>query len=144
MKLLCISAALAATAALAGCATAPPPAVVAADGRVCTTGSIDANGDGAVTAAEWNAWHGTGFGSWDTDGDGRIERDEFQACYMAGGFYPASVHDPAHWTHYWSAFDVNGDGYLSQDEYWSTQAWARIDANRNGIIDASEWAWWSM
>ena len=142
MRFFALTAALAGAAALAGCATAPPPAVVAADGRVCATGSIDANSDGAVTAAEWNAWHGSGFSSWDVDSDNRIDRDEFQNCYMAGGFYPAAHYDPASWTHYWSAFDADGDGFLTADEYWSAQAWTRIDSNANGIIDANEWMWW--
>ena len=43
---------LAGSAAIAGCAAAPPPpAVAVAAGQVCATGSIDADGDGAVTAA---------------------------------------------------------------------------------------------
>ena len=144
MRKLAISALLGGAAVIAGCATAPPPAAVAADGRVCATGSIDADGDGAVTAAEWNAWRASGFAYWDVDDDNRIDRTEFEACYMAGGFYPAATYDPAHWTHYWSAFDANGDGFLSADEYWSAQAWARVDANRNGVIDANEWSWWPM
>lgn len=42
------------------------------------------------------------------------------------------------------AFDANNDGFLSADEYWSASAWARIDVNRNGRIDANEWDWWPM
>ena len=142
MQKLALSAALAGAAFITGCAATPPPAVVAADGRVCATGSIDANDDGAVTAAEWNAWRASGFGFWDADDDNRIDRTEFENCYRGGGFYPTASYDPAHWNHYWTAFDANGDGFLSADEYWSAQAWARVDANRNGIIDANEWAWW--
>jgi hypothetical protein len=139
MRKLVLSALLAGTAAIAGCATAPaPPAVASA----CATTSIDADGDGAVTAAEWNAWRASGFGFWDTNDDNRIDRSEFQACYMAGGFYPSASFNADYWNHYWSAFDANGDGFLSADEYWSAQAWARVDANANGVIDANEWVWW--
>lgn len=143
MRISTLSALLAGAAAVAGCAAVPPPPVVAA-GQACATGSIDANGDGAVTAAEWNAWRASGFAYWDTNNDNRIDRSEFQACYMAGGFYPAAHYNPDYWTHYWSAFDANGDGYLSAEEYWSAQAWSSLDRNRNGIIDAAEWNWWGM
>ena len=140
MHKLLLPALLAGAAALAGCATAPPPVVAA--GNACATGSIDANGDGAVTSAEWNGWRATGYSYWDTNKDNRIDRSEFQACYMAGGFYPASAYNSAYWDRYWTAFDANGDGFLSADEYWSTRAWSTIDRNGNGIIDSAEWTWW--
>ena len=146
MRKLVFSTLLVGAAWIAGCAPAPPPpaAVVGASGQVCGTGSIDANGDGAVTAAEWTAWRTSGFGAWDLNHDNRIDRTEFESCYTAGGFYPTAYYDPTYWTNYWSAFDVNGDGFLSADEYWSAQAWARVDANNNGIIDSNEWVWWPM
>jgi len=43
-----------------------------------------------------------------------------------------------------ATFDANGDGYLSADEYWSAEAWTRVDRNHNGRIDADEWVWWPM
>jgi len=144
MRKLALTALLAGAATLAGCAAVPPPPPAVAAGNVCATGSIDANGDGAVTAAEWNAWRASGFAYWDTNRDNRIDRSEFQACYMAGGFYPTAYYDPSYWNHYWAAFDANGDGFLSPDEYWSAQAWARVDRNRNGVIDSAEWRWWGI
>ena len=146
MRKLIITALMTSAAALGACAyqPAPPAAVVASSGQVCGTGSIDANGDGAVTAAEWNAWHASGFASWDLNHDNRIDRTEFQNCYTAGGFYPTAYYNPDYWTNYWSAFDANGDGYLSADEYWSAQTWANVDRNHNGIIDSNEWVWWPM
>ena len=144
MRKLITATLLAGSAALAGCAATPPAVVAAGGGHVCATGSIDANNDGAVSAAEWNAWRGSGFGSWDLNKDNRIDRTEFENCYMAGGFYPAANYNSAYWTNYWDAFDANRDGYLSADEYWSAQAWANLDRNNNGIIDSNEWVWWSM
>ena len=141
MRKLALSAVLASAAAVAGCATVPPGPAVAA-GQVCGTGSIDADGNGAVTAAEWNAWRGSGFAYWDTNDDNRIDQSEFQACYMAGGFYPAANYNADYWNHHWSAFDVNRDGFLSADEYWSAQAWTNVDRNNNGVIDSAEWNWW--
>jgi hypothetical protein len=142
---LCIL--LAGTAGLAACAyqpARPPVAAVAANGHVCARGSIDANNDGAVTAAEWNAWRGSGFAYWDLNHDNRIEPAEFNNCFAAGGFYPAADYNPAYSSYYWSAFDVNHDGYLSPDEYWSAQSWATVDRNHNGIVDSNEWVWWPM
>jgi hypothetical protein len=132
------------SAALAACATYPPPAAVAANGHVCAAGSIDANNDGAVTAAEWTAWRASGFGYWDLNHDNRIDRTEFQNCYVAGGFYPSGYYNPSYWANYWSAFDVNGDGFLTADEYWSAQTWSSVDRNHNGIVDSNEWVGWAM
>lgn len=142
MRKMAVSALLASAAALAGCATVPAGPVVTAGGQVCGTGSIDADGNGAVTAAEWNAWRTSGFGYWDTNDDNRIDQTEFQNCYMAGGFYPSAYYNPSYWNQYWTAFDMNRDGYLSADEYWSAQTWSNVDQNNNGIIDSAEWNWW--
>ena len=139
---------LAGSTGLAACAyqpvPAPAPAAVAANGHVCATGSIDANNDGAVTAAEWNGWRTNGFGYWDINNDNRVDRSEFQSCYMAGGFYPSTYYNPGYWNYSWTTFDVNHDGYLTADEYWSAQAWTSVDRNHNGILDSNEWNWWDM
>jgi hypothetical protein len=71
-----------------------------------------------------------------------ISRSEFENCYRAGGFYREAYYNPDYAPNYWSGFDVNNDGYLTADEYWSASAWTRIDRNLNGRIDADEWVWW--
>ena len=146
MKPLLMAALMAGTAALAACDTTPPPTPVAAlaasEGVCAASHPIDVNGDGWISGDEWNTFHTSGFGAWDMNHDGRISRSEFEACYRAGGFYPAQDYNPNYWTNYWSAFDVNGDGYLSPDEYWSATTWSQIDRNHNGRIDADEWVWW--
>lgn len=135
---------LAGAAVMAGCATYPAPVrPVATTASVCGTyGYVDINNDGMITGDEWNTYRTSTYSYWDVNGDGRISRSEFENCYRAGGFYRDAYYRPDYWTHYWSAFDTNGDGFLSNDEYWSASAWARIDANRNGRIDANEWIWW--
>ena len=147
MKALIIPSLLAGTAFLAACATEPVPApvaaVAAAEGTCAASSPIDVNGDGWISGDEWNTFHTSSYGAWDMNHDGRVSRSEFETCYRAGGFYPVNYYKPDYWTNYWTAFDANGDGYLSADEYWSAATWARIDRNHNGRIDADEWVWWN-
>jgi hypothetical protein len=135
-------------AALAGCMAEPAPvrpATTAEAAAVCGTyGYVDVNNDGVITGDEWNTYRSGAYGFWDTNKDGRISRSEFERCWRAGGFYREAYYNPDYWTNYWTAFDANGDGYLSNDEYWSAAAWARIDKNGNGRIDSNEWVWWPM
>ena len=143
MRKFIIPVLLAGTAAVAGCAMEPAPVAVASAGSVCGSyGYVDVNNDGFISGDEWNTYRTSAYGGWDVNGDGRISRSEFERCYRAGGFYREAYYHPDYWTNYWTAFDANGDGYLSADEYWSAAAWSRIDRNGNGRIDADEWRWW--
>ena len=93
---------LAGSSGLAACAyqpvPAPAPAAVAANGHVCATGSIDANNDGAVTAAEWNGWRASGFGYWDMNDETRAFSKRFLAkvghmpTMIQAGLYSATMH----------------------------------------------------
>ena len=140
MRTLALSALLASGAALAACATVPPPM---AAGNVCGSyGYVDVNNDGFISGDEWNTYRTSTYSYWDTDADGRISRSEFENCWRGGGFYREAYYRPDYWTNYWSAFDANADGYLSADEYWSGAAWSRVDRNGNGIMDANEYMWW--
>jgi hypothetical protein len=145
MRILALATLLAGAAAIAGCATAPVAEPATAANTACGTyGYIDVNNDGFITGDEWNTYRTNGYGFWDVNKDGRIDRAEFENCWRGGGFYRDAYANPDYWSHYWTAFDANNDGYLSADEYWSAQAWARIDRNHNGRIDPDEWVWWSM
>jgi hypothetical protein len=139
---------LASGAALAGCMAEPAPvrpATAAEAAAVCGTyGYVDVNNDGVISGDEWNTYRAGAYGFWDTNKDGRISRSEFEDCWRAGGFYREAYYNPDYWTNYWTAFDANGDGYLSNDEYWSAATWAQIDKNGNGRIDSDEWVWWPM
>lgn len=104
-----------------------------------TYGLVDRNGDGRISTDEWNAYRTSGYASWDVNHDGRIDRNEYANCWYGGGFYPK--YNRATWEPSYRAFDVNGDGYLSADEYWGTTAWSQYDRNHDGVIDSSEWPW---
>ena len=141
MRKLVLPALLAGAAALAGCVTATP-ATVAGSGVCGTYGYVDVNNDGFITGTEWNTYRTSTYNHWDVNADGRISQSEFENCWRAGGFYRDAGYSPDYWSNYWSAFDANGDGYLSNEEYWSATTWSRIDRNANGRIDADEWVWW--
>lgn len=148
MRNLAIAALLGSAAALAGCATYPAvaPATTtqeaAAQAACGGYGFVDINNDGFITGTEWNAYRTGAYGFWDKDKDGRISQSEFRDCWYGGGFYRDAYYNRDYWTNYWSAFDTNRDGYLSNEEYWSAEAWTRADRNRNGRIDSDEWVWW--
>lgn len=127
-----------AAASLAGCTTAPV-ATAASTGVCGTYGYVDVNQDGFISGDEWRTFGTKTYGFWDANHDGRISRSEFENCYRAGGFYSAGYYNPNYWTNYWTAFDVNGDGYLSADEYWSPSVYAKIDTDNSGRIDGNEW-----
>ena len=139
MRTLAIAALLAGSAALGACATTAP---VRTAGVCGSYGYVDINNDGFISGDEWNTYRTSSYSFWDTNSDGRVSRSEFERCYRAGGFYRDAYYNPDHWTNYWTGFDANGDGYLSNDEYWGTSAWARADRNNNGRIDSDEWQWW--
>lgn len=139
MKTLAIATLLGSAAALSACATAVP---VAANNVCGNYGYVDVNNDGMISGTEWNTYRTTTYNYWDTDRDGRISQSEFSNCWRAGGFYREAYYRPDYWNHYWSAFDTNGDGYLSNEEYWSASAWSRVDRNGNGIMDSDEYVWW--
>ena len=146
MRMPIIMTAVAASVTLVACTTYPAPLRPTAMDRTAaacgTYGYVDANNDGFVTGAEWNAYRTGSYDFWDTNRDGRISQAEFQNCYYGGGFYRDAYYNRDHWQNYYTGFDANRDGYLTRDEYWGSAAWARADRNRNGRIDANEWQWW--
>ena len=141
MRYIALSALLG-SAALAACAPVVAPVTTAGTGVCGNYGYVDVNNDGFITGSEWNTYRTSTYTHWDVDRDGRISRSEFENCYRAGGFYREAYYNPSYWTNYWTTFDANGDGYLSNEEYWSAGAYTRADRNGNGRIDSDEWVWW--
>jgi predicted small secreted protein len=104
-----------------------------------TYGAMDRNNDGRISNAEYNDYRTGAYAMWDVNHDGRISRAEYANCWYGGGFYTGyrqSAYEPS-----WTAFDANGDGYLSADEYWSSAYYPSLDKNGDGVVDSSEWPW---
>lgn len=105
----------------------------------CGNVVVDADADGRISTAEWNAYRLAGYGAWDVNGDGRLTSAEYSNCWYGGGFY--TTYNRSAWEPSYRAFDANGDGWLSSDEYWSSNAWTQYDRNGDGVIDSTEWPW---
>jgi Ca2+-binding EF-hand superfamily protein len=88
--------------------------VVLPNGEVVNFADLDTNGDGLISAAEYNAY----FGSWDINGDGLISSSEW------GLQYP------------FASLDTNGDGYLDAAEY--AASFGLLDLNNDGFLDSGE------
>jgi predicted small secreted protein len=100
-------------------------------------GLIDRNGDGRISADEWNAYRGGAFAAWDANHDGRVSQREFSNCWYGGGFWGSYNH--ANWRPAFDSFDLNHDGWITADEFFSTASWARLDPSNTGYITA--WPW---
>ena len=104
-----------------------------------TYGSVDKNGDGRITRAEYDMYRAGAYGSWDSNHDGRVSQAEYANCWYGGGFY--SNYNRANYQTSYGIFDANHDGYLSANEYYSAAAWPGLDTNGDGVVDSSEWHW---
>ena len=147
MRKLCI-ALLASSALLAGCNTVRG---VAGDiesvanafdpgrtYRVCGTyGLIDQNKDGRISRAEFQGFGSAAFRAWDANGNGRIGNGEFATCWYGGGF--AATYNQANWQPAFASLDLNGDTFITPNEFFSDAAWARLDPSGTGYISA--WPW---
>lgn len=144
--LMCLAAS---TAMLAGCntvrgAAADVESVANAfdPGRhyaVCGTyGMLDRNGDGRISRAEWLAFGPAEFASWDANHNGRIGRGEFSQCWYGGGFW--NTYNRENWEPAFAALDLNADGGITPNEFFSAAAWARLDPSGTGYITAWPWS----
>lgn len=101
----------------------------------------DTDGDGAVSRAEFQAFHQQiaerRFTTLDADGDGQVTREEMRTARAErrGPGGPGALRE---------RIDANGDGAWSLDELQAVrpeidaERFSRLDANGNGLIDADE------
>lgn len=95
--------------------------------------TIDYNDDGYIDETEWNeyttVWYEPvdltydntqEFASYDADGDGYIEMNEYSEAYDYSPMY--------------TAWDVDGDGYIEISEY-NTMTTTYIDSDADGVYE---------
>lgn len=97
----------------------------------------DANSDGVLTRQEFDAGHAARFAEMDANRDDQVTREERRAQHQARG---GEGRRGGHHRAAFSRADANNDGNITRDEFLArpNQMFDRIDANRNGVIEASE------
>jgi hypothetical protein len=101
----------------------------------------DANHDGNITRAEWDAARAARFTHQDANHDGQLSADERPHWGPPpGGQPPAGGPPPGGEHHGMMNADTNNDGVVSRAEYDAQSAamFQRLDADNNGTITAAE------
>jgi Ca2+-binding EF-hand superfamily protein len=136
-KFLIAAASIAALGGAAGLA-------LAADGPQHSRGpggmvfQSDANNDGVVTRQEFDANRAATFARLDANNDGQLTREEMRAGRPDRG---GRGHGRRHGgMHSFAGADANNDGNITREEFLArpTQMFDRLDANHDGVIQASE------
>jgi len=91
----------------------------------------DANNDGVLTRAEFDAGRNTHFAQLDANSDGALSRGEMRG--MRGGHRGGGMHSLR-------GADANNDGNITRDEFLARpiEHFDRLDANHDGVISAAE------
>ena len=93
---------------------------------------LDANGDGRIERAEFDAPHRAAFTEADANGNGKLEQEE-ASTYM-------EVRKRLHREAFFKHLDKDGDGALSEDELrkMSDRRWRRLDADGDGELTVDD------
>ena len=96
----------------------------------------DANGDGFVDRAEWTAGQEARFKQLDTNGDGKLTKDEM----FVGTGVPPSDSQIRRQASYFALLDTDKDGFVSKAEFMAQadRNFARCDLNKDGRINTAE------
>lgn len=107
--------------------------------------ALDANADGKVTLAEFQAGRGGQMmARLDADKDGKLSRDEFSAMRKPKAKTDASASAAAKTgkgaDRMWSRVDVDNDGFLSRGEMdgFMANRFKRMDADNDGALTMTE------
>src|SRR5262249_16946312 len=99
----------------------------------------DANSDGVVTRAEFDASRTAEFTRLDADSNGQVTREERRAAFRAmRENRPQNAQGERR--RGLDRVDANSDGNISREEFLArpAQHFERLDANKNGVIEVSE------
>ena len=96
---------------------------------------VDADHNGTIDRNEFNAAYGNdAFGKWDTNNDGKLSRDEYQAGVETWGDQDmGNLYDP------WASNDLNEP--LTADNF-ENGLWTHYDLNKNGTLEPAEAKAW--
>lgn len=132
-KILIIAASIAAlSAGVAGVALAQDPSERGPRGVL----QSDANSDGVLTRAEFDAGRDANFARLDGNSDGALTREEMRAGWREHGrrgHRGGGMHSLAR-------ADANGDGNITRDEFLARpiEHFDRLDANDDGVLSEAE------
>lgn len=143
LKIIPLAAAIALLAQPAWAAPDPQPSPAGAKPTRPARGLMryDANGDGVVDRAEWDAGQEARFKQLDTNRDGKLSQDElFARTPASGGDVLPSDRQLQRQAAYFSRLDADKDGSVSRTEFMSQAGlnFARCDLNKDGRIDTAE------
>jgi hypothetical protein len=123
-------------------AASAPAAPVAKPARPATgVMRYDSNKDGVVDRAEWNAGQEARFKRLDTDGDGKLTKDELFARTPArGSSVLPSDRQVQRQSAYFERLDTDRDGAVTLAEFMALaeRNFARCDLDKDGRIDTAE------
>lgn len=140
-KILLAAAGFAAIAGAAGLAMAqgrpdgPPPG-----GPAGFLFQADANHDNVLTRAEFDSGRDAHFAQMDANRDGQLSREEMREGRRGPGGPDGHRGGRGDGMHRLAGADVNNDGNITREEFLARplQEFARLDANSDGVISASE------
>ncbi len=117
--------------ALAGCSTSTGSLGEVDRVFLSAAGSWDQNHDGIVTCDEWKAYAGDLFKSADANGDGFVDRTEYQTIVNTDRMFQ---------TVEFRYYDANGDGKLDRSEFVDkpNRAFALLDRSNKCQLSASQ------
>lgn len=100
---------------------------------------FDTDHNGTVTRQEFDAARGADFARLDANHDGQLTREEMRAGFRQAGWHRGG---PGHGggDHMLTRADANHDGNITRDEFLARpeQTFVRLDKNHDGTISAGE------
>ncbi len=137
-KILFAAAGLAALAGVGGLALAQENATPPRAGHHLFQG--DANNDGVLTRAEFDAARQARFTQQDANNDGQLTREEMRAGRGERGHHGRGWGRRGGGMHMLTRADANNDGNVTRDEYLAgpIARFDRLDANNDGVISEAE------